>query len=340
MFVVHDDRTIYATRGDAVYFPIEKKMGDAKYMFQPEDIVRFKIFAKKNPAKVVLCKDFAVESESTSVNIFLEKNEMKFGEIISKPTDYWYEVELNPDTYPDTFIGYNDEGPAIFKLFPEAKDITEGEIEDPVENGAVSRMLVTFVHEYLDSHSELIIKEILKQENLDTIIQEILKEHNIESVIQEIIKEGRIETIVQEILSGENFETIIREIIKKENLETIVQEIIKEDNIGTIIQEIVKEENISTIVDRVMEEIIDRYVEAGVNGATFTPHVDAEGNLSWTNNGGLENPAIVNIRGGDGTNGKDGYTPVRGKDYFTDADKVEIVNDVLAALPYADEVSY
>lgn len=44
--------------------------------------------------------------------------------------------------------------------------------------------------------------------------------------------------------------------------------------------------------------------------------------------------------GADGQPGADGYTPVKGKDYFTEADKNELVNAVLAALPYGDEVSY
>ena len=37
--------------------------------------------------------------------------------------------------------------------------------------------------------------------------------------------------------------------------------------------------------------------------------------------------------GKDGSNGADGYSPVKGKDYFTDADKAEIVEDVLAEIP-------
>ena len=31
--------------------------------------------------------------------------------------------------------------------------------------------------------------------------------------------------------------------------------------------------------------------------------------------------------------GKDGKTPVKGTDYFTEADKIEMVNAVIAALP-------
>ena len=38
----------------------------------------------------------------------------------------------------------------------------------------------------------------------------------------------------------------------------------------------------------------------GSNGATFTPAVDSEGNLSWSNDKGLSNPQTVNIKGPQG----------------------------------------
>lgn len=41
----------------------------------------------------------------------------------------------------------------------------------------------------------------------------------------------------------------------------------------------------------------------GDNGTTFTPAVDTNGNLSWTNNGGLSNPPTVNIKGQKGDTG-------------------------------------
>lgn len=46
--------------------------------------------------------------------------------------------------------------------------------------------------------------------------------------------------------------------------------------------------------------------------------------------------AFKNLKGKDGTNGTNGTngkTPVKGTDYFTDADKTEMVNAVMAALP-------
>ena len=44
-------------------------------------------------------------------------------------------------------------------------------------------------------------------------------------------------------------------------------------------------------------------------------------------------------QGEQGPAGKDGHTPVKGTDYWTEADKQEIINSVLAALPSAEEVS-
>lgn len=82
---------------------------------------------------------------------------------------------------------------------------------------------------------------------------------------------------------------------------------------------------------------------SGENGATFTPSVSEDGTLSWTNDKGLDNPASVNIMGPQGETGPagaDGVTPVKGTDYWTEEDKTEIVSDVLAALPQAEEVSY
>lgn len=41
-----------------------------------------------------------------------------------------------------------------------------------------------------------------------------------------------------------------------------------------------------------------------------------------------------------GPAGPAGTTPVRGTDYWTDADKQEIINAVLTALPAAEEASF
>lgn len=92
----------------------------------------------------------------------------------------------------------------------------------------------------------------------------------------------------------------------------------------------------------------------GRDGVTFTPAINAAGDLSWSNDGGKANPETVNLKGpkgdtgtrgpagangakGDtgpegprglqgktGPAGADGKTPVKGTDYFTPADVNEI----------------
>lgn len=70
----------------------------------------------------------------------------------------------------------------------------------------------------------------------------------------------------------------------------------------------------------------------GKDGVTFTPSVSPEGLLSWSNDGGLDNPEPVNIKGPAGDPGP-AYT-------LTEADKNELVQAVLAALPNAEEVRW
>jgi hypothetical protein len=49
---------------------------------------------------------------------------------------------------------------------------------------------------------------------------------------------------------------------------------------------------------------------------------------------------IQGPQGEIGPQGEDGYTPVKGTDYFTDADKVELVQAVLNQIPAGDSISY
>jgi hypothetical protein len=81
------------------------------------------VFEKKACNCVVLSKDFQAEAESQTVAITLTGQDTKIGEEISKPKDYWYEVELNPDTKPQTIVGYDEDGAKVFRLYPEGGDL-------------------------------------------------------------------------------------------------------------------------------------------------------------------------------------------------------------------------
>lgn len=53
--------------------------------------------------------------------------------------------------------------------------------------------------------------------------------------------------------------------------------------------------------------------DTGARGITFTPVVDSKGNISWSNDGGLENPQTVNITGPQGDMGAKGDTGPQGE---------------------------
>ena len=125
MFSVNEDKSIYATRGDIVFFSVSAEEDGAPYVFQPGDIVRLSIYGKKDTENVLLQRDFPVSEETESVYIYLGEHETKIGEPISKGKDYWYEIVLNPDTAPQTIIGYDEDGAKVFRLFPEAEETEE-----------------------------------------------------------------------------------------------------------------------------------------------------------------------------------------------------------------------
>lgn len=120
------DGNIEITRGNIL--PLKVSTKDAKtgepYTFKIGDIVKFSITEKKDCGAVVLEKRVEVLEESTTVPIVVTADEMKIGELISKPEVYWYEVELNPDTpETQTIIGYTTAaGPKTITLTPESGD--------------------------------------------------------------------------------------------------------------------------------------------------------------------------------------------------------------------------
>lgn len=120
MLVIRDDNSIYLTRGDIASIQITAlNSSGEEYLFKNGDIVRFSIFEKGRYDNLVLRRDVEVTTETKFININLSGNDTKIGELINKPKPYWYEVELNPDTAPQTIIGYDNNGPKILTLFPE-----------------------------------------------------------------------------------------------------------------------------------------------------------------------------------------------------------------------------
>ena len=123
MFVIDKDNTIHLTRGDIATIEIRTTKDGEEYIFTTGDVVRLKVVEKKNYSNVVLQKDVVINGETTVVDMFLDNNDTTIGDVINKPKGYWYEVELNPDTAPQTIIGHDEYGAKVFKLYPEGSDV-------------------------------------------------------------------------------------------------------------------------------------------------------------------------------------------------------------------------
>lgn len=119
--------TFHVTRGDIGAFEVVANISDDPeieelYIFQPNDVVRFKVFERKNVDNIKLKKDVVVTEPTEVVNISLTKENTKIGDLINKPVTYWYEIELNPDTNPQTIICYDELGEKSFIIYPEGDE--------------------------------------------------------------------------------------------------------------------------------------------------------------------------------------------------------------------------
>ena len=127
MFKINKDQSIYLTRGDIASIEVSAKKSESEqYIFQKGDVLRLQVVEKGNYERVVLRKVVNVLEESPTVDIYLNKEDTRIGGTINRPKDYWYEIELNPETNPQTIVGYDDEGAKVFRLFPEGSEVNVG----------------------------------------------------------------------------------------------------------------------------------------------------------------------------------------------------------------------
>lgn len=255
MFVVNDDRSIYATRGDTIFFRVTAKDHGTPYIFKPGDIVRMSVTAKKDVGKVYLQKDFPVYKATKTVFIYLEERDTNFGKKMNKHEDFWYEIVLNPDTVPQTIIGYDDDGPKIFRVYPDAEEIDPA-LPEPEEIPVVDAELDLTSHRPVSNHA------------VSVAIAKL--------------------TAAVEELKG-----------------TMPEE---ETPAGSVFNAAGQVEGLSIVT-------IDAYGVAVRNGYEGTEE-------EWL-------VSLIGKQGETGKPGENGYTPVRGVDYWREEDRQAILDEVL-----------
>lgn len=90
------------------------------YTFLTTDVVKFGVYEVGGLDKnAVLLKTITPLEETQRLTIPLTQEETTIGELINKPKQYWYEIQLNDNT----IIGYDEKGAKIFILYPEGSDV-------------------------------------------------------------------------------------------------------------------------------------------------------------------------------------------------------------------------
>lgn len=110
---INEDKSIEINRGDAGTIVLINKSGN----FNVGDVFKLSIVQEKHYKNVLFQKEYTVSEESDTFDIPLTSEDTKFGDIISRATTYWYEIEYNGN---QTIIGYDEKGAKKFILYPEA----------------------------------------------------------------------------------------------------------------------------------------------------------------------------------------------------------------------------
>ena len=115
MIVIDKDKNITLNRGDRATI----KLTSSGSNFKSGDKLRFSIVDKRDYNNVVFQKDYPITEDTNTVYITLTKENTTIGPIISRPKEYWYEIEYDGDM---TIVGYDSNGAKKFTLLPEAPE--------------------------------------------------------------------------------------------------------------------------------------------------------------------------------------------------------------------------
>ncbi len=180
-------------------------------------------------------------------------------------------------------------------------------------NGFPDRIKITCIEEILPNNEPILLQE----DSVAILDKAVLKSYPfvLKSDIDKLFKNLHDEVIV----------------IKNTLVSPTLTETKTEDGYNITIKDVDGEREISIKNGEKGEK-----GDTGENGATFTPNVDENGIITWTNDGGLENPQSVNIKGVKGDNGITPHIGVNGNWYIGDTDtgvpsQAHFIDDTITA---------
>ena len=116
-----ENNNMYLNRGDSAIIRIENETST----FEVGDIVKFSIMKRNNCNLVLFQKTYTVEDELEDNRVFeisLTPDDSKSfcPSIKTNFQTFWYEIELQSGDVINTLLGYDENGPKEFVVYPEA----------------------------------------------------------------------------------------------------------------------------------------------------------------------------------------------------------------------------
>lgn len=113
-----DNTEVSLNRGDQGKILVELEQNGEPITLLESDVVNMAIYSEENLDKDPLQKlNASINTEENVAEIIIEKNSTAFVPEDNMPFNYWYEVEWNGIV----IIGYDKEGPKIFRVYPNGK---------------------------------------------------------------------------------------------------------------------------------------------------------------------------------------------------------------------------
>lgn len=117
MFSIDNNKNISITWGDCGTIQLTAR---DNVEFPAGSVLRLTVYGIQDPTEVTLQKDVTVAEASTTVAIDLLPEDTRFCDRSTVVQTYRYDITLNPDTAPQTLVGYEQQrGPKTFNVLPK-----------------------------------------------------------------------------------------------------------------------------------------------------------------------------------------------------------------------------
>lgn len=108
------NKNIFVNRGDKITIRLVNNTD----IFRVGEYIKFYICQEGDYSNVILEKRIDITDNTDVLDISLTSEETRLGDPLKTGSRiYWYEIELDGNT---TLVGYDNNGPKLFTLYPEA----------------------------------------------------------------------------------------------------------------------------------------------------------------------------------------------------------------------------